>query len=270
MTYPNSNPQLFTQPITQLVTQAFTQKFTHPIAQKLAQIMEQKKSNLALSLDLTEKQSFLKMADLLGPEICILKTHIDVIADFDQDLIFQLQKLAQKHDFLLFEDRKFADIGETVKHQLAHSIFKISDWADLINAHGITGPGIIPSLKSVARADTGLLLIAQLSSKANLITPEITQTMAQWADQHPDFVVGFIAQQKLQTQQDFLYLTPGVHLDKKGDGQDQQYRTPEEAILRDQCDIIIVGRAIYGDLEPTKQAKRYREAGWKAWEARQS
>lgn len=39
------------------------------------------------------------------------QTHIDIIEDFDHDLVEQLQALSQKHDFLIFEDRKFADIG---------------------------------------------------------------------------------------------------------------------------------------------------------------
>ena len=241
---------------------------THPVSKKLKALMQQKKSNLALSLDVTTKAEFLKWADLLGPEICILKSHIDMIEDFDDDMLIQMQALAKKHQFLLFEDRKFADIGETVKHQFSKGVFRTRDWADIINAHGVAGPGIIESLQSVARPDTGLLMIAQLSSKGNLLSPELAKTVVSWADQHPDFVIGFIAQQRLPSQHDFLYMTPGVHLDKTGDGQDQQYRTPEQAIIRDGGDIIIVGRAIYGDANPLQQAQRYRQAGWDALEKR--
>ena len=66
-------------------------------------------------------------------------------------------------------------------------------------------------------------------------------------------------------------MTPGVGLDSKGDGMGQQYRTPDEVVNASGCDIIIVGRGIYGggegnaDDEIVRQSKRYQEAGWKAY-----
>ena len=44
---------------------------------------------------------------------------------------------------------KFADIGKTVKHQYSGGVYKISEWAHIINAHVLPGPGIIQGLREV-------------------------------------------------------------------------------------------------------------------------
>ncbi len=238
----------------------------HPLAKRLLTLMEDKKTNLALSADVTTKKELLYLAEALGSEICVLKTHIDIIADFDQDLIIQLKKIAEHYHFLIFEDRKFADIGSTVQHQYQGGIYHIAEWADIINAHTVPGPGIIAGLKSIGLPlQRGLLLLAEMSSSGNLAQGAYTEATLAMAQQNKDFVIGFIAQHKLLPDPDFIYLTPGVNLQQPGDALGQQYLDPTTVILNHGSDIIIVGRAIYQSAEPVAVAKKYRELSWQAY-----
>jgi orotidine 5'-phosphate decarboxylase subfamily 1 len=87
------------------------------LGKQLFLLMEEKKTNLCLSIDLVESSEILELADKLGDYICLLKTHIDIIQDFSVEFVEKLTALAQKKKFYIFEDRKFADIGNTVKLQ---------------------------------------------------------------------------------------------------------------------------------------------------------
>lgn len=212
-----------------------------------------KKGPLCLSADVTRGGELLQLADELGPYISILKTHIDILEDFTIDLIDRLLKLKEKHDFLLFEDRKFADIGSTVQKQYAKGIYKIASWADIVNVHPLPGPGVIEALIAENKR-VKCLIVAQMSSKNNLIDGEYTKKSIEMAEAYRENVLGFISQKPLA--QGFFTLTPGVHLDKKGDKLGQSYRTPQEA-LNEGSDFIIVGRAITESKNKIEEAKRY-------------
>jgi len=242
---------------------------TNPTARRLLNLMDEKQTNLAIAADVITKKELLQIANELGSEICVLKTHIDIIEDFDDDLIIQLQRLSEQHNFLLFEDRKFADIGNTVMHQYQDGIYHIADWAHITNAHTVPGPGIIEGLKQVGiPKGRGLLLLAEMSSKGTLAQGEYTQKTLEMAQTHKDFVIGFITMKKLLDDPCFINMTPGVKLSQGGDNLGQQYNTPENIIGKNKSDIIIVGRGIYESPDPVTEAKKYREAGWKAYQQR--
>jgi orotidine 5'-phosphate decarboxylase subfamily 1 len=238
---------------------------TNPVAKRLFETMERKRTNLIVSADVTEKKALLELIDAVGPHVCAIKTHIDIVNDFDWDLIEQLQQLARIHDFIIFEDRKFADIGNTVQLQYQQGIYRIAEWADMVNAHSVPGPGIIEGLRAVGLTkNRALILLPQMSSKDNLATGDYTQKTVAWAQQYDDFVIGFIARQQLVEDQKFLHFTPGVQLALKGDALGQQYLTPQVAI-RDGSDCIIVGRGIYHADNYVAAAQEYQVVGWESY-----
>lgn len=238
----------------------------NPTAQRLFHLMDEKKSNLALAADVIRSEELLHLADTLGPELAILKTHIDILEDFTPELTHKLRALSEKHQFLIFEDRKFADIGNTVKWQYRDGVYRIADWSDITNAHTIPGPGIIEGLKEVGlERGRGLLLLAEMSSKGTLAKGKYTEQTVEWAQAHADFVIGFITTRKLTDDPAFIHMTPGVQLAEKEGILGQNYLTPHRVIVENGSDLIIVGRGIYEAADPLEEAKRYRSAGWEAY-----
>ncbi len=240
---------------------------TNPTAKRLFLLMEKRQTNLAVAADVTDSDTLLDIANTLGPHICILKTHIDIIENFTPQLTKALSQIAEKHNFILFEDRKFADIGNTVQMQYQKGIYHIAEWASLINAHTLPGPGIIEGLKKIGLpAGHGLLLLAEMSSKGNLLDKTYTQQTITLAQKHADFVIGFIARHRCIDDPRFLHLTPGVHFITGGDTLGQQYLTPEKVIKENGSDIIILGRGIIASDDPLKTAQQYKDVAWNAYQ----
>ncbi|MCJ1469871.1 orotidine 5'-phosphate decarboxylase [Pseudocyphellaria aurata] len=351
--------------------------FTPPLTSYLLHLISIKRSNLCVSADVHTSSALLRLAEEVGDYICVLKTHADIVDDFSERTIRGLNEIARRKMFLIFEDRKFGDIGSTVQSQYTRGPLSIATWAHLTNAHLFPGPSIISALHSAATAtltslnqsvfteittgtpcasldgsssddeaaaggedhsdhsdaeanvprkssmvtatttisqtventppipwtrslsagDTnstdreqalqelgpppharGLLLIAEMSSDGNLITPEYTSSCVSAARAHPDFVMGFIAQHALNSgaRDVFLTLTPGVNLPpesdpegaRKGDGLGQRWRSPRDVVVADGADIIIVGRGVLSAKNRAAEAERYRKHSWEAYEER--
>jgi len=246
---------------------------TNPAGKALLTLIEEKKCNLCLAADVTTTAELLALAKAVGPNICCLKTHCDVVTDWTADTAAQLKALAAEHKFMIFEDRKFADIGNTVVHQCRDGYHQIASWADFVNAHPLPGPGIVDGLKEALKdaPEAGLLLLAEMSSAGNLISADYTKATVAMAEANPDFVFGFISQNKLRESvgpDPFVYMTPGVKMQKEGDGLGQQYNTPSVIIGEKGSDVAIVGRGIYKAEDPAKAAADYAAACWDAYTKR--
>ena len=231
----------------------------HSVAQKLLQIAVDKKSNLIASADVTTTKELLELAEKVGPHIVALKTHIDILLDFDPDkTILPLKDLAAKYNFLLMEDRKFADIGNTQELQFSYGMYKISNWADFVTAQVIAGYDSLDCFRNV-----GVVAILGMSSKGTLTDQNYREEATKVAQSHPN-VFGGVSQNEIPNE--LLLFTPGINLADSGDGKGQQYNSPEHAFTQLQTDFIIVGRGIYKSEDAEKSALTYKIAGWNAYE----
>ncbi|EHY59480.1 orotidine 5'-phosphate decarboxylase [Exophiala dermatitidis] len=251
------------------------EEHSSPLMKKLFGIAETKKTNVVLSADLTTTKELLEIADRLGPYIAVLKTHIDIISDFGPATIEGLTQLAHRHNFLLFEDRKFIDIGNTVQKQYRGGALRIYEWAHIINASILAGEGIIQALDQTIHEgdepERGILILAEMTSKGSLAVGEYTRASVEIARKYPRSVLGFVATKELSSHspdaapnEDFVVFTTGVNLSSKGDALGQQYQTPTTAMAGG-SDFLIAGRGIYAAADPVSAVKEYQKAGWDAY-----
>ncbi|MDN5354781.1 MAG: uridine monophosphate synthetase [Candidatus Cloacimonadota bacterium] len=262
----------------------FTQSLNKPkksrqpnaMTQKLLEKIEEKRSNLILSLDVETKAEFFQILEAAASEIVMLKTHVDILTDFDDNFIAKLREYAREYNFLIFEDRKFADIGNTVRKQYRSGIYHISNWAEYITVHLVAGAGILTGLFEGLENRAGFVL-ARMSSKGNLINETYTRRCFEIAKKYPQWVAGFIghghsvndiSRFKAKFPGEQLLLIPGVKLEKGTDKLGQQYITVEDAI-NGGADCIIVGRGIYQADDVHIAAKTYRDRAWKAYKERE-
>lgn len=231
----------------------------HSKAKRILEIAVEKRSNLIASADVITTAELLDLAEKTGPHIVALKTHIDIITDFDYDnTIVPLLDLARKYNFLLMEDRKFADIGNTQELQYSYGVYKISNWADLITSQVIGGYQSLDYFHN-----SGVVAILSMSSQGTLTNSNYFEEAQKIALSHPN-VIGGVSQKPLDDE--LLLFTPGVSLETGTDGKGQRYNTPEHVFQNLHTDFMIVGRGIYKSSDPEKASLEYKIAGWSAYE----
>jgi uridine monophosphate synthetase len=229
------------------LTNCLLNSTTRPLVKHITELITSKGSNLVLAADITDHRKLIDLVDMLGPYLLGVKLHIDI---FDisvvPELVSNIKSLKAKHNLLIIEDRKFADIGAIVAKQ----INIIKGWADVVTAHGIVGDEMMKALND---ANIGILPIHQLSTADNLIDTRYSWMVKSMAGRFNN-IVGFITQEHVMDG--LLNFSPGVSISSSGDAQGQRYNTPETMLKRG-TDVFIVGRGITEDPDPVKRCIEY-------------
>ncbi|BET01434.1 uridine 5'-monophosphate synthase [Nesidiocoris tenuis] len=239
----------------------------NPLACRILQLMGEKKSNLCVALDVPNWSELVRLVNLIGSDAVVVKTHYDYIKDWKPSCQDELTKLAAAHNFIVLEDRKLGDIGNTIMGQFE----TLTSWADGLTMHSICGGDSLKAVRE-AKVDSrphGVFVVAELSSQGNLISAPYTKKTTELAKEFEDVVAGLVAQNPLlENEPGFVQLTPGVSLKAGGDNLGQKYVTPSDAVLARGGDLIVVGRAITRSINPKETARQIRQELWSAYERR--
>jgi len=243
------------------------------IARRYMEVATRKCTLVCLAADRRTMNGLFELIDSVGPYIAALKTHIDLVYDWNPEAWAEFCARANQADLLIFEDRKFADIGKISRDQMAGA-YDIRSWSDLVTAHLISGPDIVDGLQagwSDVGRNGGVLLLAQMSSRGNLLNPNYTDEVVTKGREHGG-VFGFIGngsrpdelvELRTKVGKSKMIWTPGVNL-SVGDGEmGQRYGDPRAAILAG-SDCIIVGSGIHRSDNPAESAKKYASVSWNA------
>ena len=244
-----------------------------PMARRYMEVATQKQSLVCLAADRNTMSGLLELINEVGPYIAALKTHVDLVDDWSPGAWKNFCEVAKQHNLLIFEDRKFADIGKISKSQMS-GIYDIRSWSDIVTAHLISGPDIVDGLQSAwqdVNREGGVLLLAQMSSRGNLLTEEYCEKVVEKGIQS-DGVLGFIGNGsrpdelkdlRLRVGEQKMIWTPGVNI-AVGDGEmGQRYGSPYDAVIAG-SDCIIVGSGIHRSENPSEVAKQYAQLSWQA------
>tara|TARA_B100001778_G_C18491455_1_gene585273 strand:- start:316 stop:1059 length:744 start_codon:yes stop_codon:yes gene_type:complete len=243
------------------------------MAKRYMTVACEKQSLVCLAADRNTMSGLFELLEQVGPHIAALKTHVDLIDDWSAKEWSKFCAAAEQNNLLIFEDRKFADIGKISRSQMA-GIYDIRSWSNIVTAHLISGPDIVGGLQAAWQdvgREGGVLLLAQMSSRGNLLTENYCDSVVV-KGVASEGVLGFIGngsrpkelvKLRAKVGGGKMIWTPGVNL-VVGDGEmGQRYGDPREAVLAG-SDCIIVGSGIHRADNPAAMAKQYAEASWKA------
>lgn len=228
----------------------------NPALRELYLVMEEKKSNAVFNASFPLKQQVIDHVKAVGPYACMIQTHMDIVADFDIYLLLELQELARKHRFLLFEDRKLADGGAIVREQYDQGMYKIANWAHFVS--------VVPSFLPVE----GIRSIGLQMGRACLVHVPLSgysvfQQAQELIDRHKDFAVGAFSSGVRAVVPGAFSLKDGVSRSEEeyfGEG-----ATPEKVIAQGYDAFIVQPEILYGNKE--LMAKQMQQRGWSAYES---
>lgn len=226
---------------------------------ELLEIIKEKETVLVLSLDVVKKGRFFKVLKKCAPYICALKLHLDIYPFMTPRILKKIITISKKHNFIIIEDRKFSDIGNTQRLQAEALIKKGITY---FTSHIFTGEKALRSLP----IESKLFLVSDMSCEGAFFSDvDYLNLKKEMHKQSSDYyesihqVIGFVSQHRININSGRIpfILRPGIRLSAKTKNKDtmgQTYKYP----MVDSGVCWVVGREICDANSPEVIAKQYK------------
>jgi len=206
-----------------------------PIYKKLINIIEKKKTNITLSLELDDIDKILKLVNNVGAYICILKIQINVIKNVTNTFIDKLKNLSIKFNFLIFESRPISNNIEFLDLEMQK--YEIGKWCDIISINIGTTNEFISKLSHKYK-NLGIILEMNYNIDYSNNVLEIYNNIN---------LLGIIKNKRIDNDDNlyFSYINNNI-----------------ENTFKNDIDIIIIGKEIINSENQEIEVIKYRDIAW--------
>ena len=230
---------------------------------KLIGIVKDKQTALCLSLDITLWKVAKPILEKVGPYICMVKLHCDLIADWNNDTVVELKALAKEHNFMLLEDAKLIDVPHINRLKLTLTKHTVNTWADAVTVHW---SNYLDNKSEIESLDIHPICVTDMNTVNDgvelLNYNTVRDQLIEVGDKNK--VHSIIHQKALKKCNNILKLSPGV-VENEEDMKfvdNDRYRTIENAIVRDRNHVVIIGSNIVDDEDYEHKCKNCATKSW--------
>lgn len=217
---------------------------------------------LALALDTSDWQTFMRWCRFFGPRVGVLKVGLEAFVRWGTRAI----EVARRDARGLFLDFKLHDIPNTVAGAVTAAK---GHGADYLTVHASGGAAMLEAAREAAGGKVKLLavtLLTHLDRQALMdldLPGDGSARVMRWAQmaEHCDCSGVVCSPLEVSTLRStlprtFLLVTPGVRLRPVGDDDQKRTATPAETI-RAGSDLLVVGRPITRAADPERALEEF-------------
>lgn len=130
--------------------------------QKINNIIERKKTKIIYKTNSFNKNQIITEMQRIGHYIVGFILQVEGIPDFDINFLQRIKVLSEKMNFVLIVDKKFNDCYESTHNQYINSLYRYSEWTDMITSF----PNI-SSIQALNDCSAQIFLLSNGNTKIN-------------------------------------------------------------------------------------------------------